>query len=79
MTAPEPKVHWIRERPEWTHGAYYEGKRGTRDPRRATCVHCRWKAGLEPDLYEGRRAAPTMEPLGVCARRQVLAMVLGLA
>lgn len=64
----------------WTHGAYYDGGRGTRDKRRTTCRHCRWQAGLNPGMYEGRRrAGPTMEPLGVCARRQVLAMVLGLA
>jgi len=75
------KVHWITRNPLHQHGAYVTGrKNGTRDKRRITCEYCRWKAGLNPGLYDDRKtAAPAIEPLGICARRQVLAMVMGLA
>ena len=72
------KVHWLRAPHIWTHGAA-SGTSGTEDKSRITCKHCLWKAGLGPSLYAGCRAGPTLEPLGPCARRQVLAMVLGLA
>lgn len=73
------KTHWLRDPARWRHGRIGPGN-GTRIKRKITCRHCRWQAGLEPDLYESRKtAAPSMEPLGVCARRQVLAMVWGLA
>jgi len=75
------KVHWIRTPSRWTHGHYVTGHaNGTTDKRKITCRHCRWQAGLNPGMYRGRRTAgPKIEPLGACARAQVLAMVLGLA
>ena len=75
------KIHWNKRPRQHRHGLGSPGH-WTWDKRRITCRHCRWKAGLEPNLYldrKGCRAGPTMELLGVWARRQILAMVMGLA
>ena len=73
------KVHWIRSPWIWTHGLATR-MTGTRDKHRVTCELCRWRIRGGTYPYAGGKAAgPTMEPLGACARRQVLAMVLGLA